>query len=571
MERIAVAGVFFLTLLSHAQPNSTLLKQDRDGAPAVSLTAAELASLGDPFFELILDTASPPVRLDRIEDLLQPDRSKRQTFVVDENIANPARGQQRRAVLSYAGTAPQGQVLATNVMLSVAFDSERFSDDMRFIEAWGWDHRRGRYNYYKLDRTGISDKRLTWKLRGNSDDADLLNPADREGTCMQCHLNGAPIMKELAFPWNNWHSFQSHADYLTTIAPAAQRWPVSSDPRLGSRLLGAERLETGGILPSITQFNTRRFNSLLKRADADGNIEIENGKATVLEARRLLRHLFETTEVNFGSSGIKSGLHPFRDAVMSGPTQPIKPPVTFFLNAPLMGGSPAVSFVTLGITQARQFDSGIEITPTEYRQLVKEFRLEIAGRPGDADFAWFTPEASHIDNDMVDRMLRRGAVTPEFVAAALAVDLERPIFSAPRASLLQFVPKSYQFEPTTSPPARGRHPDALTLSVIAAIQHTEQPTGSAAAEFLKLLQSADPVAELSSRVDAYAARVKAAIKVRRSQELRRIFRELAHRRLQILASERFAGLDETGDRLLPLPPEADRPIVGSGGQRRGGL
>ncbi len=132
-------------------------------------------------------------------------------------------------------------------MLSVAFDSERFADNMRFIEVLAWDNAHGRYNYYKLDQTGTPDQRMSWKFRGSSEDADLLNDADREGTCMQCHINGAPVMKELPFPWNNWHSLQSRADYLTTAAPVAQQWPVSADRRLGTRLNGAERLETGGI------------------------------------------------------------------------------------------------------------------------------------------------------------------------------------------------------------------------------------------------------------------------------------------------------------------------------------
>ncbi len=214
----------------------------------------------------------------------------------------------------------------------------------------------------------------------------------------------------------------------------------------------------------------------MKRADADGNIELEEGRATVLDAERLLRHLFQSTEVNFGSSAVKSGLNPLSGISLRGPAQPVMPPATFLLNADLIAGGPAVSFVNLGIQKARQLNQLVQLQPAEYRRLVEEFKLELGGRPGDADFAWFTPETSHIDNDMVDRLLRRGAVTLEAGSS----------------------------KPATRP-----------------------------------------------------------------AELRRLFRRLVDRRVSFMLSERFAPLDETGDRLLPLPPEADRPMRGSGGQRIG--
>jgi hypothetical protein len=384
---IATAGFLTWTLLAQEPP--LLLKQDRDGAPATNLSGAERATLGDPFFELVLKPrADAPTTLSAIENLLQPDVAERQTFVVDENIADPRQDQQRRAVLAYTGSNGP-HMLTTNVMLSVAFSSAEFPDRVRFIEAWGWDNARGRYNYYKLDRGGTPDQRMTWKFRGSSIDSDLLTVGDREGTCMQCHLNGAPIMKELLFPWNNWHSFASTATYLTRAAVPALRWPVASDPRLGDRLKGAESLETDAIGPSITQFNTRRLNLQIKRRDADGETELDaTGAATLLDARRLLAHLFDTTELNFISSSKKSGMHPLSPS-QPGPTGDIPLPASFFLNANLMGSR------ALGIDRAKEF-AKLTIPADEYTRVVKSAGLELAGRtPADADFAWFTPEPSH--------------------------------------------------------------------------------------------------------------------------------------------------------------------------------
>ena len=264
----------------------------------------ERNNLGDPFFEIVLKNHADVVDLKGIETLLQPDPLRRRMFVVDENIARPDRMQSRRAVLDFLGRhAPTNIVLDGNVMLSVFFNSESFPDSTSEIEVWGWDAERGRYNYYKLDLRGTSDKKPAWKFRGSSVDADLFSADERNDTCLQCHINGAPIMKELLFPWNNWRSFKFPADYLKT------NWPVGKSQRL-QQLSGAEDLETT-LLASIRQFNTRRLNAALARRPDNGDVMTDSsGNARMVDGVRMLKHLFVTTEVNLISSGQLSGLHP---------------------------------------------------------------------------------------------------------------------------------------------------------------------------------------------------------------------------------------------------------------------
>lgn len=549
------------------QPSPVILKQERDGAPAVNLTGAELESLGDPFFELVLKRDGSVTSLAAIETLLQPNAEQRHTFVVDENIIDPRQGQQRRAVISFVGSNG-GTVLDSNVMLSVAFSSASFPDAQRFLEAWGWDNQRGRYNYYKLDRTGTPDSRMTWKFRGSSVDADLLSPGDRVGTCLQCHINGAPVMKELPFPWNNWHSVaaQSNTKYLTMVSPPSVRWPVVADPHLSaSRLKAAEDLEVGGILPSITQFNNRRVNAHLVRSDTDGNIEIRDGRATIIQGRRLLRSLFVTTEVNLGSASQRSGLHPLPAINQSGPGQDVVIPGQFFLNVNLLAGGTPAQYKGLGLTNAQQLGRGARLSPAEYTKLVLDAGLELVGRqPGDAEFAWFTPEASHIDNDLVDRLLQRGIVTPKFVAAVAAVDLETPVFSTRRAGLLRNVPDTFTF----AMPANPNGPDELLQMTVAELERTNPKPGTAEAELLLNLKDPDPISKLRNAIDAYGKRIDVALKTpsTRSAELKRLFDVLLLRRIAMLNDPVLGALDETGDRLLPLPPLSRRPITGSGGQ-----
>ena len=104
-------------------------------------------------------------------------------------------------------------------------------------------------------------------------------------------------------------------------------------------------------------------------------------------------------------------------------------PDTFFLNANLFAGGGILQYRGLNVQDARQFGSVLAITAAEYRQLVEDFQTTIGGARFDTQFAWFTPEASHIDNHLVDVLVRDGVITPEFAAAVLAVDLETPVFS----------------------------------------------------------------------------------------------------------------------------------------------
>jgi hypothetical protein len=249
------AVIALLATVPAAAQNSPLrLKQDRDGAPAQILSTLEFASLGDPLFNLVLKDQANLVKLSDIEQAVQPDPSKRRLFVVSEHIVSDAKTSSRRAVLAFLGEN-SGEPLQGNVMLSFSFGPNGPPDAIDF-EAWGWDNHRSRYNYYKLDRTGTPDAQPTWKFRASSDRADLLRPAERAGTCLACHVNGAPIMKELSLPWNNWHSSSRPAEYLVDRSGHPNPWPAASTPRFTTSLDIADRLEIDFIIPAVKRFNT---------------------------------------------------------------------------------------------------------------------------------------------------------------------------------------------------------------------------------------------------------------------------------------------------------------------------
>jgi hypothetical protein len=420
-------------------------------------------------------------------------------------------------VLTYTGTTA-GSRLDPNIALSMLFDDSGVTAG--FLEAWGWDNSGSRYNYYKIEGNPAG-----WKFRGSSVGADQLDSSQRRGTCLACHINGGPVMKELPIPWNNWHSFKNLVPYLSPAAP--DHWKLAESPRFRD-LSGAEDLETRFILPSIRQFNGRRLSAAFRPATA--------GEQEVVDGPRLLRPLFRTTEYNINSAGQLSGLHPI-PKIGTGPPEKVAVPDTFFLNANLLAGGGIQQYGGIGLPEARQFGSVLTLLPAEYRRLVTRSKTVVGGLAGDSNFAWFVPEPSHVDNQMVDLLVRRGVITREFAAAALAVDLENPVFSGPRGRLLAVIPPQFRFRPLADGDVPTAHPDPLTLDVIARLRALKPPAGSAEAEFLTMLENVDPVAALRGKIAAYLQRlqVRLANSQQREAELERLYGLVLQRRKDAIA------------------------------------
>src|SRR5262249_50146537 len=219
------------------------------------------------------------------------------------------------------------------------------------------------------------------------------------GTCLRCHAAGVPVMKELLFPWNNWNSIQSSVSYLQPLTPDAQRWPAANDPQL-KFLDGAQNLETA-IKGSISQFNNRRFAQAVRE---DGQ-----GQLIVAQARRVLRPLFESTEINLTTANQRSGLHPLEPGAHTGPTQPIQIPNSFFLSAGILGGGAGLK--GLGLGEATQFRTVAMIPPSDYKALIDTSGVKIRPSqgplPGDTQFAWITPEVGFGASHWIDTLVEK--------------------------------------------------------------------------------------------------------------------------------------------------------------------
>ena len=529
--------------LALAQSVNTLkFAQDTERSQVREITAQELAQLNDPFFNLVLKEHSNETNLGEIENLLQPSADRRETFVVDERIVDSSRPQTRRTVLTFKGSN-DNIVLSNNVMFSTSFSSEEFPENPELLEVWGWDDILDRYNYYSLDRRGnrFSEPRrgtLTWKFRGSSVNADTLSVDARAGTCMRCHINGAPIFKELFLPWNNWESFVAEeTSYLRFPPPVG--WPVVNNPRLKDNLESAEVLEAE-IISGINQFNDKRIDDLT--IENDGNIEVR-------EAKRLLKPLFITTEFNIISSAQTTRLHPFTSNTVL-PTDDYVIPKSFFLNSDLIvGRRQGAEFPGgFGIESAESFE--VKVNPTEYERLVREARVKLANQqPGDTNFGWLVPEPSFIDSNFVSQLRQKQIVPREFVAAVLAIDLENSILSEDRKRLFDadILPNEFQVAPVNN----------LISQTIANLQSLNPAMDSPEGQLLAILQSEDPIAILRERVEEYLNRETTLLNgddETRFTELTRLYNKAVAKRQAVLADANLGNLDETrGTLLFPVP------------------
>ncbi len=484
------------------------------------MSDADRAKLKDPLFQFVLKDHADAKTLADIKKFLKPDQQS--VSVVDEHIVDTATKvgnspAERRSVI----TMRNKDFADGDVMFSMEFTPDQFQSP-NFIEAMGWDENSGSFNYYKLDKRQ-DEPAATWKFRGNSKDADLLSATSRQGTCMQCHINGAPVMKELDLPWNNWESFSAPTPYLRS---GNGSWPIVNAANSPLKdLRGAETLENP-IMSAITRFNERQIDRL---KSSDGK--------TIVDAKRLLKPLFVTTEFNLISSDTVSALHPFSPA-SNRPTSGLGVPTSFFINRKILN--------LLGVSTDFSF---AELSGQDYDHLVRQTKTTLNGKqPGDTHFAWSVPEASFIDTDWVRQLDENKIVPRPFTLAALAIDLETPILSADRAKLWsdKILPAQFTIGPSGN----------LIPQVVKNLTALNPAAGTPEAKFLQLLQKPETVAAtVQKMVDQYSSRESKLLTVQakpadKSNEWIRLYKLALKRREAVLADTMLKSLDETGGKLL---------------------
>ena len=302
---------------------------------------------------------------------------------------------------------------------SVLQEQNQGSDNALLLESVVWDPTIGMFRFYEIRGNGQGG---TWFYRGSS--LDILddiknvwrnsNPGeplfgrnpdlakqDQGGPrlrCSGCHMNGGPIMKELAFPHNMW-------------------WRKERPLPLGSLVI---QPAIQGILDDVVDA------SVFSKWIDDGYTKLfsskrymdERGKLTLQEQ---LRVIFCEQEVNLASDTTPLG-DPNAKVVQA--------PVGFFVDPRLLPDGPKF----------------VEIKKDLYVNALNHFQSQFFDVQSsdsigiDADHGFSSPVKSHSDMLLAEAMVKAKIVDMEFVIDVLAVDMTRPMFSKERCNLLQLVP-----------------------------------------------------------------------------------------------------------------------------------
>ena len=268
---------------------------------------------------------------------------------------------------------------------------QAFEPGKLLVELLVWDDSKGYYNFYELIGTATGGQ---WFYRGDS--ADIfednrylhLNPPSGVAKfgnrlrCSGCHTSGGPIMKELAFPHNDW-------------------WRSARPLPLGS---GRPSAEVVGWMSDLVDAGEFAANV---KAGID-SLEQSRGYRNLKASRRLeerLRPLFCEQEINIES-----------DLGLSGD---VTIPTAFERNPLLGSGS-----VLMSREQYKQklIESDLRFPETNLR---------------DADHAWLTPVKGYSDLLAIRSLIEDGVVSREYAESVLKVDEANPAFSRVRCELLR--------------------------------------------------------------------------------------------------------------------------------------
>ena len=272
------------------------------------------------------------------------------------------------------------------------------------IEALAWDPVKQVYNFYEL----IGEESTAhWFYRGDS--FDILKDNSfihrdppphtpkygRTLRCSACHSSGGPIMKELAFPHNDW-------------------WTISRP------------LEFGSNKPSFeikNQLNQLIDASVLSEYVKAGIEKLEHSQPyqqyrSKLSLQEQLRPLFCENEIN-----LESDVHPGLEQQQAAVQIPVD-----FIASPLL---------------TNKSDLHVTVERRDYMRFLTQFRMKFPETDFmDADHAWLAPVKGFSDLLAIQTLLDQNIVDEKFVADVLAVDYQLPLFSKKRCHLLKLLPDS---------------------------------------------------------------------------------------------------------------------------------
>ncbi|HZR55720.1 MAG TPA: hypothetical protein VFA74_02515 [Terriglobales bacterium] len=379
----------------------------RDAIPK-PLTLEQLDN-GDAFAQLVLGAGKFPLNARELISILDesaqqnPEISEQQSFLVAEGGHIPWSAETADLSRQFRLVLTRG-ALGRDPMLFVS-TSKELNSETTFLQVVSWDTKREMLQFYER-RDGA------WVWAGNS--ADALAPDSRGFGPFDSHVNGVLNMKELKFPWINWHS-EAAAIQDTAFAPD-DPFLCESVWKKRSQAEEMERIVRSGIL----RLTKSRFESCTV-----------NGRLTKLP--EFMRQVLQTTTVNLVSSPI------FYENLQSGIN--VLLPLTFFMNSDVL-------IDKLGLDL--KLSSKPTVDGALYAACLRRYDCALTDGKfrfsGDTHFVFAVPEPALEDNIVILELLERGILSNKMAACLLMVDFSNAIFSARRATFLQYIPDSAEIE-----------------------------------------------------------------------------------------------------------------------------
>jgi hypothetical protein len=382
-----------------------LTKNDNEDKPPcpVAATDAEKSALGDPWAQQVLLKGAFPKSVADIDALVgKISDMTRTSFVVGEGgmiptaIADQNANRNLRYVINWKWKPGKPD--------SDIFLSARPGVHSTFLQVIAWDADKSWFNFYEYN-----DDTRVWSWTGNSTYA---SQAETKGHgCFDCHHNGMIIMKELAFPWNNWHSPQARIS--ATVVPTE----ISQETWFFNK---AEASILEGMVEGYQQtFHRNRIRRLVANNQINGVPD-------------LLRSIISQSTVNLVSSTIKSKVTRTDDILV---------PSGLFIRDRLRDiVSPTLTIAnTIPRATYNKF-----LTDHNYRLVQEQEGQTQYSMPGSTNFAFLVPAYSAEDDFITKQLLLPpndgvvGIVDEQFEAAVMMVDFQNPIFSTVREGLLKY-------------------------------------------------------------------------------------------------------------------------------------
>jgi hypothetical protein len=434
----------------------------------ISMSAAQISELGDPFARLLLSRNVFPLSLRKLLSDLDERNSDpsglpdQRSFLVADGGKIPwtpetaaLRREFRFVVTRAARGASQPDLL---IAASTNLDSETI-----FLQLIAWDSVHEAYQFYQ--RLGHG-----WAWAGSSWDA-LANDTRGKGP-FDSHVNGALVMKELKFPWVNWHSMAASIT-RDALAPGD---PLPTESLYQQRG-GADKLEMDVVRPGVKRWNEARFRSLF-----------QNG--VLKRANEFLRQILFTTTVNLTSAP--------EERTQVRPGVPIHLPLSFFINNDALLDTLHI----LEAVQRPQVDGGI------YAQCLQRYDVSISDGesklPGDTHFVFVVPEPAFEDLVVFQKLLTLKLMSAKLAASLIMVDFQNPVFSERRAVLARHMPNEIRLTDSGSD---------LADQILRSISASSVSPNSPEAEFLENwnVSETEWTNVFAARIEDYIGKVEKAL------------------------------------------------------------